>query len=166
MGRRSRLQLPRPSRHLQSHQSRRQLQDITAAADALYVRTADAGEGKVLRLEYGSDAEKVVTQTASTSAWYIDAHPLVAGVVIDTPPRPSQSLGSVHTISSTNYGCKFIIQTLPVQFVWSKNRCSRAAATPKPGSETAPSKRSKGLELPAGCFVVPSRGCAQIVGDP
>ncbi len=56
------------------------IEDVHAASDALYVRLAEAGSGKVMRLEYSSDAPKAVPRPGSTSACY--TNPQVAGAVI------------------------------------------------------------------------------------
>jgi prolyl oligopeptidase len=58
------------------------IEEIVAASDALYVRTADAGSGSVLRLKYGSTVARPVPQPVSTSAWHLEANSGVPGVII------------------------------------------------------------------------------------
>ncbi len=58
------------------------IEEATAAADALYMRTADAGAGKVLRIEYGNPTIRAVPQPEFTSAWRLNADPRIPGAVI------------------------------------------------------------------------------------
>lgn len=63
-------------------QGRSVIEDVAAASDALYVRSADAGNGKVTRLEYGSNQISAVPQPDASSAWRIHADVRVPGVII------------------------------------------------------------------------------------
>lgn len=58
------------------------IEDTTAASDALYVRSAEAGVGKVTRVGYESNQFSAVPQPEATSTWRMQSDVRIPGVVM------------------------------------------------------------------------------------